>query len=167
MKYLFQKYAYYYDILNDDADFKAGSVYPVHSRGPHNVCDDKGYDVAVVRTIGDAIPALAKFYEKHPPRWHPGNPGSYNMSTQFGNLRVERDQNRNWLAYRGKFPMMRGGEPATFRTFRKAQRAAEAHLTDYFPNSEIIDDGLLWVPDPEIDWRKNPRRVATRAKLAA
>jgi hypothetical protein len=37
------------------------------------------------------------------------------------------------------------------------------HELDTFPNARIIDDGLSWLPDPEIDWRSVPHRVEERA----
>jgi hypothetical protein len=67
------------------------------------------------------------------------------------------------LAYRDHHPMLRNGKPAIFATCEGAQRAADAHLLDYYPNSRIIDDGLSWLPDPEIDWRSCPHCVEARA----
>jgi hypothetical protein len=60
---------------------------------------------------------------------------------------------------------MRNGERAFFATCAEAQHAADAHLLDYYPGIEIIDDGLSWLPDPEIDWRSCPHRVEARAHL--
>jgi hypothetical protein len=40
------------------------------------------------------------------------------------------------------------GKIAIFATCEEAQRAADAHLRDGYPNSEIIDDGFSWLPDP-------------------
>ena len=88
----------------------------------------------------------------------------YEKWTLFAFLRVEQDQRRNWLAYRDDYPMLCGSGLAKFRCFGEAQRAADAHHLDYYPNSKVVDDRLSWLPDPEIDWRSCPHRVADRTE---
>jgi hypothetical protein len=78
-------------------------------------------------------------------------------------LRVERDQQGHWLAYRDDYPLLRDGQPARSATQVDAQRAADTHELDGYPNAKAIDDGLSWLPDPEIDWRSVPHRVQERA----
>jgi hypothetical protein len=43
-----------------------------------------------------------------------------------------------------------------------AERAADAHELDLYPNAETIDDSLSWLPDPEIDWRSIPHLAEGR-----
>ena len=74
-------------------------------------------------------------------------------------LRVEQDQQGYWAAYRDDHPLLRDGKPARFATCTEAQRAADAHKPDLFPNAKAINDGLSWLPDPEIDWRLVQHRV--------
>lgn len=182
MKYLLQKYSNdEYDIANDDADSRAGYVRPLQlGSGLFRVENNEGDEIAVVRSIAEAIPALAAYYEKNPPQWKPETetPGrskapinAYIKMTQFGYLRVNQIKPEPWLAYRQTcgtdHPLLRGGKPAIFATREEAQRAADAHLHDGYPNSKMIDDGFSWLSDPEIDWRSDPYRVATRARLAA
>ena len=66
-------------------------------------------------------------------------------------LRVEQDRQGSWLAYRDDYPLLEDTKPARFRTFADAQRAADAHELDLFPNAKQVDDGLSWLPDPEIE----------------
>jgi hypothetical protein len=37
------------------------------------------------------------------------------------------------------------GKIAIFTTCEEAQRAADTHLRDGYPNSDIIDDGFSWL----------------------
>jgi hypothetical protein len=81
----------------------------------------------------------------------------------FVSLRVEQDQQGHWLAYRVDYPMLRDTKPTRFTRCVDAQRAADAHELDLFPNTKEIDDGLSWLPYPEIDWRSVPHLVEPRA----
>jgi hypothetical protein len=169
MKYLLLKYDDEYIILNDISDYHAGYVRPLElgRRGlRYRVQNDGGDEIAVVKSIDDAIPALAAYYEKNLPRWERKSATRYIEWTQFGLLRVEQDQPRRWLAYRDDYPLLRDGKPAVFAVSEEAQRATDAHLRDGYPNSEAINDGFSWLPDPEVDWRSCPHRTAARAALA-
>jgi hypothetical protein len=170
MNYILIKYYDHYAILNDDADFFVGRVYPLDGQGfrvtadlAPDDCDDDL--VAIVQSLGDAIPALAAYYERNRPRWERKSATRYTEWTLFALLAVEQDQRGNWLAKRDDYLMLRNGKPELFATREEAQRAADAHLLDYYPNSETVDDGLSWVADPEIDWRSCPHRVEARARL--
>jgi hypothetical protein len=169
MNYVILKHYDHYAIVNDDADFIVGRVYPVDGQGFRVTADlapdwESG-DVAVVQTIDDAIPALAAYYERKPPQWQRWNAIKHAKFTQFAILWVEQDEQGHWRAQRDDYPLMRNGERAFFATCAEAQHAADAHLLDYYPGIEIIDDGLSWLPDPEIDWRSCPHRVEARAHL--
>ena len=78
-------------------------------------------------------------------------------------LRVERDKQGHWFAYRDDYPLLRDGKPARFATNAEAQRAADAHELDMLTNTKAIDDGYSWLPDPEIGWHSLPHRVEARA----
>ena len=126
-------------------------------------CEDD--EVAVVQSLDDAIPALAAYYERNPPGWQRQSATKYAKFTQFAFLWIEQDKQGNWLAKRDDYPLLRNGGPAFFARCGEAQRAADAHLLDYYPGVEIIDDGLSWEPDPEIDWRSCPHRVEETGSL--
>lgn len=163
------KYGDHYAILDDDADFIVGRVHPL-DQGGFRVSADLAPDwgdsvVGVVQTFGDAIPALIAYYKRNPPQWRREDAMRYAKFTQFAFLRVAQDETGNWLPNRDGYPMLRNGKPAIFATREEAQRAADAHLLDYYPNCEVVDDGLSWVADPEIDWRSCPHRVEARSKL--
>jgi len=159
----------YYAIGNYDANFCVGrvnydvknKVFRVHAELGHNDCSSH---VGVVGALSEAIPALANFYEKNPPQWKIDNLALWWKETQYGCLRVERDREGSWRAYRDNYPMLRGAKPAEFRTDDEARSAADAHLLDFYPGHEPLNDGLSWSADPEIDWRSDPQSVENRAK---
>ena len=81
-------------------------------------------------------------------------------------LRVKSEQ-VGWLTYRDDCVMIQRGQSAVFSTPEEAQRVADAHYRDGYPNSEFVFDGSAWssIPDP---WWSYPGRVlALRGKLAA
>jgi hypothetical protein len=168
MNYVILKNYDHYAIVNDDADFIVGRVYPLDGQGFQVSADmppDWGNgDVAVVESLDDAIPALAAYYENHPPKWESETATRYEKQTQLAVLRVEQGCRGNWLAYRDDHPMLRDGMLAYFTTCEEAQQSADAHLLDLYPNAKPIYDGLSWLPDPEIDWRSCPHRVEARAQ---
>jgi hypothetical protein len=152
-------------ILNDDADCCVGYVALRGTR--YHVQNDNDEEIAVVGLLDDAIPAIAAYYEANPPRWESESETRYSKSTQFGPLRVEQDQPGQWVAYRNyDYPLLRNGQPAIFATFEEAQRAADAHASDGFPNSETIYDGFVFLPNAD-PWWSYPNRIAVRARWAA
>lgn len=159
----------HYVILNDDADFIVGRVYPLTGRqGPYKVTSGIGPsyqrdDVGIVKSLDDAIPAFIDHYEKYPVPWERESRALYWRHTMFVCLRVEQDQQGCWLAYRDDYPMLQDTKPAHFATFADAQRTADAHELDLYPGGKVIDDGFSWLPDPEIDWRSVPHLVEQRA----
>ena len=159
----------HYAIVNDDANFIAGRVYlDVKNRGFRVEADlghsDCSSHVGVVGAVSEAIPALANFYKKNPPQWNVEGLALWRKYTQYGFLRVERDREGRWRAYRDDYPMLRGAKPVEFRTAHEARSAADAHLLDFYPRHEPLNDGLSWSADPEIDWRSDPQSVENRAK---
>jgi hypothetical protein len=170
MTFLLLKNHHHYAIVNDDADFTVGRVYPLQGRqGPFRVTAEVGpldretNEAAIVKSLDDAIPAFLAYYERYPLLWDQLTTCYYKF-TLFVILKVEQDQQGHWLAYRDDYPMLRNGEPAHFATSTAAQQAADAHELDLYPNAKTIDDGLSWLPDPEIDWRSIPHLVEERAE---
>jgi hypothetical protein len=188
MRYLLQKHGDdRYDIANDDSDHLVASVYAlrpgaggpgyrVQIEVPYRDDDNPEF---VVNSIDETIPAVAAYYEQNPPRWQPESAfvlpyagmapcrARYRKKTQFGTLWVDQIESEEWVAYRMGYGLSSGsGEIAKFATREEAQRAADVHYRDGYPNSETINDEFSWLPDPEIDWRADPYRVANRARLA-
>jgi len=185
MKYLLQKYNDdEYDILNDDADSLVASVDRIVGAGGSQyrvqvlVSDpDDEYPEFVIKSIDEAIPAVAAYYEANPFQWEPESDRSprykqmgpcrarHIKDTQFGHLWVDQIESGQWVAYRMGYALsFDGGKIAKFATCEEAQRAADAHFRDGYPNSKTINDGLSW--PAENDWWSNPYRVANRARLA-
>src|ERR1035441_9690567 len=136
----------WFSIVNDDADCCVGYVDLRGAR--YHVQNDEGEEIAVVRSLDNAIPAIIAYYEKNPPRWKRESATRYSEETQFGSLRVEQDKPGQWVAYRDyDFPLVQNGNPAIFGTSEEAQRAADAHASDGYPNSETIYDGFAFLPD--------------------
>ena len=184
MKYLLQKYdsdRYRYDVINDDADSlvasvralgpdKGGPGYRVQMVLPDT---DDPYPEVVIKSIDEAIPAVAAYYEANPPHWElkprHNQVGPcrvhYIKDMQFGILRVEQTETGQWVAYRdGHGLSVAGGKIAKFATREEAQRAADVHCRDGYPNSEMINDGLSW--PVEYEWWLCPYRLANRARWA-
>src|SRR5437870_3879118 len=144
MTFLLLKRYDYYAILNDDADYIVGRVYTRHGRqGPYEVISGIGpvyqeRSVATVKSLDDAIPAFIDYYDKNPVPWEQDSPGLYWRHTMFVSLRVEQDQQDHWLAYRDDYPMLQDTKPARFATCADAQRAADVHELDLFPNAKAI-----------------------------
>ena len=185
MKYLLLRHNHdCYDIANDDSNFHVASVYRLRPDGdgpryrveiPVPSTDD---DHAVfVKSIDEAIPAIAAYYEANPPRWVPKSDltplyatmepcrARYFKETQFGNLWVDQVKSGQWVAYRDCHGLsVAGGKIAKFATREEAQRAADTHFRDGYPNSETTDDGLSW--PVEFEWWLCPYGLANRARDA-
>jgi hypothetical protein len=147
----------HYAIVNDDANFIAGRVHLDAQNKVFRVRADDDCSSHV-----EAIPALADFYEKNPPKWKI-ELALWRKETQYGFLRVERDRGGHWRVFRDHYPMLRGAKPAEFRSHDEARSAADAHLLDLYPGHEPLNDGLSWQADPEVDWRSDPVYVRNRA----
>jgi hypothetical protein len=160
-------------IINDDADFCIGRVQPTNGgNGPFRVLasvtpdDDCGMvEVTTVKNFDQCVAALADYYERNPPRWLRKSAGWYVKETLYSNLRVEEDQEGRWRVYRDDFPLLEGrGYPATFFKLEHAQRLADIHLLDSYPNTNpAVKDGYWWLIDCELDWRLQPECVEGRA----
>ena len=114
--------------------------------------DDVGtIEVAVVNSLDECLPALADYYEQNPPRWVRKGSGWYEKETLYSNLRVEQNQRGQWQAYRDNYPLLGSFGAATFLTAAEAQRIADVHLLDNYPNAKVIDDEFSWVHDWQLD----------------
>jgi hypothetical protein len=166
--FLFNRYDHY-AIVNDEARLIVGRAYPLHGpNGPYKVTSgigpmDQRDQVGTVKSLNDVLRTFINYYERNPVPWEPDGPALYWKHTLFVDLRVEQDQQSNWLAYRDDYPMLQDTKPAHFATCADAQRAADVHELDLFPNAKIIGDGLSWLPDTEIDWRSVPHIAEDRA----
>lgn len=169
-----------YSILNDDADFQAGYIRPLPARSgspKYKVTNDFGRVVAVVNSLNEAIAALAAYYEANPPQWKPERESEFCRSeadmrcpryikeTQFGPLWVDGITPTQWIAYRNECELLLDGIIAVFNSCEEAQRNADAHERDGYPNSKPIIDGFSWTDSESVDWRQDPYRVASRARL--
>jgi hypothetical protein len=159
----------HYVIVNDDADFIVGSVYPRNGReGPYRVTADVGplgretIEAGTVNSLSDAIPAFLAYYKKYPFRWD-CILNEHEKRTLYAILLVKQDKHGQWSAYRDGYPLLREGKPARFARSQEAKRAADTHELDGYPNAKEVSDGLSWQPDPEFDWRAIPHRVEERA----
>jgi hypothetical protein len=170
-----------YDIVNDDANYLVASARPAKG-GPGyrvRICmtdDDKCLEL-LIKSINEAIPAVAAYYEANPPRWEPDSDltprcaamepcrARYFKETQFCYLWVGQGKSGQWVAYRdGHGLSFDCGKIAVFATCKEAQRAADAHFRDGYPNSEVAKDGLSWPVEDE--WWLCPYALAYRARHA-
>jgi hypothetical protein len=171
MKYALIKSYGEYVIVNDDANFQIGEAHSAggDGKGPFRVLAyvTPGYgtiEVATVNSVDECVTALADYYKKNPPRWVRKSKGWYEKKTLYSNLRVEQDQRGRWGVCRDDYPLLQHGGPVTFSTYAEAQRVADAHQLDDYPDAQLIDDGFHWLLDPEINWRSLPDVVEGRAR---
>ena len=89
------------------------------------------YEIAVVKSLDEAIAALAAYYEENPPWWHRRN---WQLSecrvreTNRGRLCVEEIKPGKWAAYRRGQELLKKGKRAIFSTRDEAQHTADAYL---------------------------------------
>ncbi len=179
MNYLLQRFSDHWDILNADTDCTAGSVYPLDRPGLYSLCRGHHDEIALIASIDEAIPTLAAYYDRNPPRWGreraiwrnwygpDATYTKYTKWTQFGKLHVEREEPKRWLPYRDDYPLMRGSDLRVFATSHQARRAADAHMCDGYPNSVPNSDGFSFDLDPELQWWTCEDRVVERLLSAA
>jgi hypothetical protein len=63
---------------------------------------------------------------------------------RYGALRVQKNKVGGWVARRDRRILGDDNGPVTFPTVRHAQRAADLHLHDGYPNSRCPGDNLSW-----------------------
>ena len=73
----------------------------------------------------------------------------YVKVTPLGPLYVYEISPKQWVAYRGeqKCELLLDNKIAAFKTPEEAQRMADAHLNDGYPNSAVVNDGYRWLPE--------------------
>jgi len=141
-----------YDIILEESRLAVGSLRslnPGSVEPPYRVIDHtagNSVEVAVVDSLDQVIPAFRAYQETHPQRWRRVDAARYEKASPYGDLRVEEVRPGHWCAYRENYPLERDGKPAVFETLQEAQRAAEAHERQSYPNTETVDDGLWWPP---------------------
>jgi hypothetical protein len=164
-----------YQIAHDDADAHAGRAFLRDGRFvvTNNDCEE----ISTVNSLDDVIPAITAYYEANPPRWNLDRENSfwhtdvkacgprYVKYSLFGPFIVFEIALKQWVAYRNKCELMHNNKIAIFGTCREAQRKADVHEHDGYPNSVSIDDGYSWTFSEEADWQKDPFAVANRARL--
>jgi len=131
----------YFAILNEHRGFAAGYI-----RSAYRVLDSHGEEIAVTRSVDEAVAALAAHLATNPPRWEDGGFGRYIKTThQFCDfLVVEQTQDGRWGAFRNGYELADEYGPVTFPTAKEAQRAADLQADDGHPNAKYPDDGLRW-----------------------
>lgn len=131
--------------------------------------------IAIVNSFDEIGPAMSAYHERNPPQWRLQSDNVYfldrtaalgHQRTLYvkegltGPLYVDEISPKQWVVYRGEqeCELLFGDKTAVFRTPEEAQRTADAHLRDDYPNSTIINDGYRWVPD---DNRRKMRAIFT------
>jgi hypothetical protein len=138
-----------YHIKHVEADQYVGWLTPLKTGG-FRVHRDTLYGggrqmIGIISFVDEAVPTIAAYYEKHPPRWLGGAKAKrYEKRTFYGALSVERQGRQEWVVERSGDILKREGAPADFATSDEAKQAADLHLQDGFPNSEPVEDGLSW-----------------------
>jgi hypothetical protein len=129
-------------ILNEHRDCAAGFI-----RARYEVVDYFSNKIAVVRSVDEAVAALATHLKATPPRWESGGTGRYiKLTHEFcDSLEVEKTQDGGWTALRNGWMLGNADGPMAFSMASRAQRAADSHANDGHPNSTSPADGLSWL----------------------
>jgi hypothetical protein len=126
---------------------------------------DERDKIGAVKSIDDALPMLATYYEEHPPKWKRqrdsrfNDDDGYTMYTAFikwtfyGVFTVKQEENGRWVATRYTKALLRNGEEATFATSEQARHVADLHERDDVANYPALDDGYSWELDPGLPGR--------------
>jgi len=138
MKYLLQDYSDTYIILNDESDYYAGYIYPLKlglGSSRFSVRNDDSEEIALAKSINEAIAALTAYYKENPPRCE--STARFIKWPEFGKLRVEQDEQGQRLTYRKGRELLIDGKPAIFVIPGETNRATDALL---------LPHGLGWQP---------------------
>jgi hypothetical protein len=152
-RYRLQKQGDCFVIINEHRDCAAGLI-----RARYEVVDYCSNKVAVVRSVDEAVAALAAHLKATPPRWD-GGAGRYIKLTHdyCDSLEVEKTQDGGWTALRNGWMLGNADGPMAFSTASRAQRAADSHANDGHPNSTSPADGLSWLTPADgadEDWER-------------
>jgi hypothetical protein len=114
--------------------------------------------IAVVKSLDEALPKLTDYYEKRWPQWRRTRDGQfdegagYTMHTKhikwtfYGVFTVWQQEDRQWVATRYMEQLLHYGEQATFPTAELAKHVADLHERDGVANYPALDDGYSWEP---------------------
>jgi hypothetical protein len=118
--------------------------------------------IGIVKSIADALPKLADYYEKNWPQWKRTRGGQldyrsgYTMFTEFikwsfyGVFTVKQQEDGRWVAARCTEKLLRDGEQATFATAEVARFVVDRHERDGVANYPALDDGYSWEIYPRL-----------------
>jgi hypothetical protein len=130
-----EKIFHRFDVFGEDAHF----VRRVLTLG------NERQKIAFIRSLDEAVPALAANYEKNPPRWKGGAKAKeYRKWTFYGVLTAARQGPSEWSAARNTDFLEHDGMWAVFKTAREAMRAADNHMRDGFADYPVLNDGYSW-----------------------
>jgi hypothetical protein len=141
-------------IINEHRDCAAGFIW-----ARYEVVDYYSNKIAVVRSVDEAVAALAAHLKATPPRWESGGTGRYMKLTHeyCDSLEVEKTQDGRWTAVRNGWMLGNADGPVTFETAAQARRAADLHADDGHPDSTSPADGLSWLTPTDgadEDWER-------------
>lgn len=120
-----------------------------------------GYErdqIAVVKSLDEALPKLTDYYDRQWPQWKRTRDGQfdgdagYTMFTAYikwtfyGVFTVKQRQNGPWVATRCMEKLLRDGEEATFPTAELARYVADRHERDGVANYPALNDRYSWEP---------------------
>jgi hypothetical protein len=137
-------------ILNEHRDCAAGFI-----SARYEVVDYHGQEIAVVRSVDEAVAALAAHLKATPPHWESGGTGRYiKLTHEFcDSLEVEKTQDGRWIALRNGCALGKADGPVIFEAAAQARRAADLHADDGHPGSACDSDGLSWLTNAdEEEW---------------
>jgi hypothetical protein len=163
-----------YRIINDDANSFVGGGKLLRD-GRLAVTNEDCEQVDIVNSLDEIIPAIRAYYGANPPQWArepqpdlwhtdiKAHGPRYMKQSPFGPFIVFQIASGQWVAFRNQCELLFDGKMATFASREEAQRKADAHERDGYPNSEMLNDGYSWNFSEHADWRQNADIVANRA----
>ena len=123
---------------------------------------DERDKIGVVKSMNEALPKLADYYEKNWPKWkrtrkaRHHEDGRYTMYTEFakwspyGVFNVTQQEDGLWVASRCRDALLLEGKEAFFSTAEIAKHVVDLHEWDGFGSYPAIDDGFTWDGRPWI-----------------
>jgi hypothetical protein len=116
--------------------------------------------IAVVKSMDEALPKLTDYYEKQWPQWRRTRDSQfdadagYTMYTKYikwtfyGVFTVKQEEAGKWIATRYTRRLLRDSQEATFLTAEVAKHVADLHERDGIANYPALDDGYSWEVRP-------------------
>jgi hypothetical protein len=113
------------------------------------------------------ISALVSFLQAHPREWLREGPRRYTRLTDYGVLEIrEHYDSELWEVLRDGIHLWYRDGPAVFCDKDEAQRVADAHMSEGFPNSGYVSDKFEWKSDADPWWQsetsgtRGPRKAS-------